>query len=287
MSFNQLLYVVVILFLVSMSVVTFGAMKGRRKSAGNFKKSKFRQLQDDALELILKTDDDSVFQKTRINIGVGQYNMIRAIVLFSLLALIIISSIRDGANTTLFAIWVVLFVVSYPVVYIGSYKSPFGYIIDMLETEYKGAVTTELYRSLTQLKNVAIAQREKPLGAMFIIQMLAQFSDITKPAYMKVLDYLQKNQIDEADKYFTEYTDTELGSKMANLFVKLDAMNPAELVQNIIILQEAAREEKNTQTHRRDEFLSNIGYLFTTALVAVIFLDMIVISVWVDFLTAF
>ena len=55
-----------------------------------------------------------------------------------------------------------------------------------------------------QLKNLAIATKDNPLGADFIIEQLMRFTKITKPIFVRTLSIWRMGEYEKACGYFKE-----------------------------------------------------------------------------------
>ncbi|MGD9679235.1 MAG: hypothetical protein AB7V16_12915 [Vulcanibacillus sp.] len=183
-----------------------------------------------------------------------------------------------------FFILIFFFFITYPKVYIfdTNYLTPFGYFLKFIKNQLNNQKDNELYRAMTQLKNLAIAQDDKPFSSIFLIEKIMKFSNITKPVFIKTINLLILGKDKEARIYFYEEIGTDMAKEFSNILIKLDKINPVELIDQIISYQNHLKEEKLTNRLKHQENVSNIIYMPIIANVFVIILNFIIVTVWMD-----
>lgn len=228
-------------------------------------------------------NNDDIFKDTGLKISLLQYQTGRYLMI-SLLFLMLIYSFFKNGNISLKHLLITIFIylISAPVREFLGKKTPFYYFIYVLKNEYRNKLDLEIFRSISQLKNLAIAQKDKPFGADFIIQQLMKFSNITKPVYIKMLSKYRMGQEEEACKYFAEAIGTNYAKELANIFLKLDKINPGELVEQLTLYQVSIREEWRTKKMRKFEAISDIIFIPIIASALIVLLNFVVIVVYIE-----
>ncbi|MCT4544967.1 MAG: hypothetical protein N4A63_15655 [Vallitalea sp.] len=232
---------------------------------------------------IKKNDLDNInniFLDAGFNITLNRYNQIRIILL---MFFTIISSVNLNHNKLRFVIGFILllYIISSPVKKFGKKDSPFILVMRMIISMQNKKKDAELYRILIQLKNIAITQQDKPYSGDYIINQLIKFAKLTKSSLINFLMYYNLGKEDEAFKKFTQSTNTKMGNEIGIILLKLDKLNPIELVEQIDIVKERTREKHITEKHRRQNIISDFIYLPIIIPVFVLFLNFIMITVWI------
>lgn len=257
--------------------------KKQNKIQVRFKRNRYKELSEYIKNQLEYKDTDISFKKIGLNITTLQYQTIRYLVTISIFILFLIIKIKNGTISVKYYITIViLFTVTSPQIKFLGKKTPFAYIIEILHNEHKRKKDMELYRALTQLKNLAIAQQHKPIGADFIIQQLMKFTKITKPTFAKMLSIWRLGQEEKACKFFAEEIGTKLSIELSNIFLKLDKINPYELTEQLTLYQTNVREERRTAKLKNNELISNLLFIPIVASALIILLNFVVIVVYID-----
>ncbi len=185
-------------------------------------------------------------------------------------------SLRD-----LFVI-VVLFAISAPVEKIGSYRTPFGILIERLAAGRKMRIDREHLDAMTQLKNLCVAQSDNRLSGDYLVEQLFKYSRVTKPAYSKLLSHWRLGQFKQGCDIFAGMLNTKMSCELASVFEKIDYMSHEELVSQLEVYQSHIREERLTRFQRRQEMQSYIMYAPVIASAFVVILNFMIIVIWLD-----
>lgn len=175
---------------------------------------------------------------------------------------------------------VILFFVSEPTEFILGRKTVFKMVIDFSKSRFKEEQDKEIYSALVQLKNLAIATKDKPLATDFILRQLAKFSKKTRVVFNHTLVLWRENNEEVACEYFSETIGTKLANEFANFVVKLDKVNPDELIEQLQVLQEGYRERNITKEQKRQELISSIAFMPIVISSLVVMMNFIIITIW-------
>jgi len=254
-----------------------------RVNAVRFKRNRYKEMSDYVKTQMNKKEIDDIFRTTGINITTLQYQLFRySAVLLLIIGLISALARNNNVPNKTYFIIITLYLVSSPTLYFFNRKTPFNYLVDFLKNEYKNKKDIEIYRAITQLKNLAIAQQDKPLGADFIIEQLMKFTNITKSTFSKMLSIWRLGQEEKACEYFAKNIDTKLGTELAGVLLKLDKINPVELKEQLILYQNNVKSEKKTEHLRKMEALSTLIYLPIIGTALIVLLNFVIITIYID-----
>ncbi len=204
------------------------------------------------------------------NISLYKYQRLRLIILCTLIIVLKIDLL----------LLLILFLISEPKEYILGRKTIFKIMIDSNRERYKKEQDKEIYNALVQLKNLAIATKNKPLATDFILRQLSKFSNKTKTVFNHTLIYWRENSEEVACDYFSKAIGTKLASEFANYLGKLDKVNPDELIEQLQVLQEGYREKHITNEMKKQELISSISFIPIIIASLVIMLNFIIIVIW-------
>lgn len=286
MSTYQIIYIISMITLVSFGFYllksTWQSRSGKRKKI-RFRTNPYIKMNNDVKNILSDTVLDHVFMESGIFFSAVTYNLFRYIILLTSLSIGIVSYVYYGKDPmNQFLLTFGIFIGTYPRLKINRFKTPFGWMLERIAEEYKEKKDLEIYRSITQLKNLAVAQQHKPLGADFIIEQLMKFTKVLKPIYAQTLALWRLGKEVEACNYFADATGTKLGYEFANILNKLDTINPVELVDQLILYQTHVKEERVTQLLKKQETKSNLMFVPILMLAFAIMMNFMMIVVWLD-----
>lgn len=249
-----------------------------------FKKNRYRNLSNELSESLSDSEVDVLFKESGITFTALYYNLVRILIAFLVSVFSLYSDLKLGNSDMLrnIILLVVFITATTPKVDFFGKKTPFGFAMKLIRAEFDAKKDFEIYRAITQLKNLAIAQQGKPLGADFIISQLMKFTNVTKPIFANTLKFWRLGKENEAYEYFVATSNTKLGKDFAGILVKLDRMNPVELVEQLVSFQTGVREVKLTKQLDRQETQSNIIFVPIIASAFAVMLNFIAIVLWID-----
>lgn len=144
---------------------------------------------------------------------------------------------------------------------------------------------SELYDSCIILKNLAIMQREKPLSADTILEILMNNSGRLKPIYGQMLIMYRSGKDQEAFSFFSETIGTKAGKNFGTILAKLNQINPVELVPQIEIFQNMMGEKRMTYAIKRARRNSWLTTFWATLTIFALMINFIVVVVLLNTLT--
>jgi len=249
---------------------------------------KFRRnlLKDTRREVKKKLDDPKASRllfESGLIIDSITYNSWRYMLLLGFIAGQIIIWVSGGIiSPKRVGVAFLIFMFTAPIDEILGRKTVFGYVIALIKQYRKDQIDKEIFETMTQLKNLCIAQAHMPLSGDYLIEQLLKFTKMTKPAYTKLLSLWRLGYEKEACKVFGDMLDTKMSRELSNVLVKLEVMNPAELSEHLELFQNHVREERMTLYLKKQEAISYVLYAPVIASAFMIMLNFMIIVIWMD-----
>lgn len=251
------------------------------------RKKPLEMVKDFMLKDIDESEVNQMISKTGFKTNLVQYQMFRYIICIGGILLNIVVSMANTLPlpTGRILFLVILMVASSPQEKILKIKSPFMHIMDVLVRYSQGKKNIELYRAMSQLKNLAITKADRPPGSTYILEQLKKFTNVIRPTFTIMQSMWDRGQKDEACDYFQKSIGTPEAEAFASIIRKIDEMNPVELKQQMILFQEVIRRQRETEKVKKNEFRSNLIYGVVTISILTIFVNFLVVGFFVDMLT--
>lgn len=276
-------------YLISVSVAFYASYlllkSGLRSSK---KKVRFRSnFYQRSLERLSKnfvsTSTDAVFKQIGVNVTSLNYNILRLIVC----GIIGFTIFNSYVTTQVLAVNQILLIFIFwfatePVKSIGTIKTPFGWAIGFIEGRHNRKKDFEISLSLAQLKNMALNQTQNNYSGDYVVEQLSKFSNVLKPSFIQMLAIWRVQGATKACEFFGDSVGTKLGYDFANILLKLDAVDPNELSEQLILIQQHIKETRQTEQLKKQEGISNLIFLPQVILALIILLNFVIITVWLD-----
>lgn len=281
----NLYFNIIIFTLAAVVIYIFWTVKEKATNRNyKFRESGYKNLQ----KLVRFKGDsqeyDNLFNRAGLRVKVQQYQLVRYFI-FILWGFLLLAANRFRLsafpNMQLF-FWVALFLISSPKKALFNKKTPFMVIMEMLTKEHRYKINVEIYRVLSQLKNMALFHSDKPLGALFIFQQINKFTKVTRPIFNRLIYLYQSNRKEDAIAFFENEIGTKEASELVNVLMKLDYLTPAELKSQLELYQQHVKTERATQRKKSNENKSNLVYLMVVLSLFIIVLNFIIIVAYLD-----
>ena len=246
-------------------------------------KRKFKQRIKSQMGKILKKkalrndEADNIVKGTHYYISVNHYNNMRFII-----AAIFILFGAISINSNLFIFSIAFFILSWPKENVGKLRLPFYYFCMVIRNIDKEKKDIELMEVLSLLKNIMVQMRNNPLGADYIIDYIALNTELTKTAFLKLLNQMRLNRYREAEEFFEDEIGTPLSKDVARIMLQLDSLNPMELEEMLVSVQRQIREMKITSQKSRTELVSDLVMIPISFTMMIIFLNFILVTMGID-----
>lgn len=242
------------------------------KSWQRYKRDPGRQIKKLYQILTTAAQYDEIFERAGIRLSMSKYLLLRKMVVGLLFLLELLIGVRSVPRSVLLlCILGGFWWLSKPLEYTKSGKPTyFKRLLLLLGRKYDEKKNEELMKLATQLKNLIVSQADNPWAAEHVVEALLQSAEITKPAFVQALVLMRLSRLSEAAKKFRESINTQLGDEFSFILAKLEALEPADFLQQIQYFQQAMREGKRTRQQKKQEAASRRIFTLASLLVAAI-----------------
>lgn len=157
---------------------------------------------------------------------------------------------------------------------IGKYYTPVGLIFKYIDKSLKHKVDKELYSIIIQLQNISESQTTYTFNLTYILTRIIRFASLTKNAFIRMISYIDVNEIEEAKRVFEyEQLNTNLAENFINTIIQFDYIKPDEMKIQLKVLEDKARNNSIELRYKKEEFTSNLLYLMPTILCFLILMN--------------
>ena len=273
-------------FALSAYLMWRGSNKEKSQHGIRFKRNRFKDIKSTLEDQLNDKETDSLFKDAGINGSSAAYQIIRYSIIAVWITIMLYSKFSLGAFSRYsVVVFIIFFVVTSPRREFLGRKSPFYTIMGLLQYKHKNRKNKEIYRALSQLKNLSIISNEVSLGSDYILEEIYKFTKLTKPIFSMFLSMWYEADRISACEYFANAIGTKEGREMANLFLNLDDLNPAELKHQIELYQEMVKSERQTYKEKLNETRGNVLYGMVMFSAIVVLLNFVVVVITVDALS--
>ena len=225
---------------------------------------------------------DSIIKETGLKITGVTYQLIRYILFLVFLLNLIYNKINGIDVRAKTIVLILFFIISIPKKKILNKKSPFSYIIDLLNKNKQKKYDIEIYRCLSQLKNIALSKSGDNYSSDYIIKELTKYTIHTKPIFNRYLGYWYEARYQKATDYFNESIPTKNALALSTLLLKIDNIKPSEFIKQIDLYQNESRERRKTESNNKKESKSNILYGIALITGIIIMINFLIIAIVID-----
>lgn len=230
----------------------------------------------------------SRFKDAGIGMTSVQYQLVRCTVLCGWAILRLWSSLestgsfRPTAGTCLLIAGAILLTSPRPT-WFGK-RSPFQLALAAAARHHRRKQTVEIYRAVSQLKNLVLTKQNEPPGSVYILEQLRKFTVTTRPVFNRMMSLWTIGRREEACQYFQQAIPTKEAEELSHLLNKLDRLNPAELKNQLLLIQEMVKGERRTEKLKADQKRSHAIYAIVIAACFCAMVNFIVVVFYIDFL---
>jgi hypothetical protein len=248
------------------------------------KKNKYKQLKEYLTKNIDERSLQKSFTESGIKISALQYQFVRYGLTLALLIYVISTYWFKGGGIPERQLIGILgmFILSAPKEKFMNRRTPFKFLIDTLKENHRGKQNIEIYRSISQLKNIAISKQNNPPSSDFVLEQLRKFTSVVRPEFNRMSYLFNEGKKEEACDYFSSAIGTKEAEQLANLLSKLDLLNPFELRHQIEVYQEGMKKERETRKKKHNEFKSNLIYFVVIASCSLVLLNFVIVAYYID-----
>lgn len=281
----QILYLTIFSLLGAIAIFIIQKLKNINKTYNlKMRRHRYERLFSYIKKNIYKDELDGIFNNSGLKITTIQYQMIRYMSFIIWLILLNFSFQLGGGTYPVKQLFIILilFLVSSPKTYLLGKKTPFKYVLDIFINNHKHKKNIEIYRAISQLKNIALARKDTPPGSDFVLEQLNKFTNIIRPVFNKTIALWSLGEKDEACDYLEQAIDTKEATELANILRKLDDLEPYELKNQLTLLQESIKKERETRKIKNNENVSNLVYLIVITTCVIIMVNFVIVVYYIE-----
>lgn len=229
------------------------------------------------------TQADYLFKQAGIKMPAFLYQLIRYPIFLLWLTYMGYERLSKGTNVNLLvALWILTFIATMPCQKLIGVKSPFYIVIDKVSKRIKEKSNIEIYRCLSQLKNIAISMSDKALSAEYIIREITKYTKVTKPYFQRLLGFWCEGRQKEGQEYFSNSIGTEAAKSLVSLLTKLDYIPPDKFISQIELFQNQVEEDRKTAVKVSRQAQGNFVFGLALAAGISICLNFLAVVVGID-----
>jgi hypothetical protein len=232
------------------------------------------------------TQADYLLKQAGIKMPAFLYQLIRYTILMLWLAYMGYESLNKGINVnSLVIFWLLVFILTMPCKKLLKFKSPFYFVIEKISKRNREKSNIEIYRCLSQLKNIAISMSNKALSADYIIREITKYTKVTKPHFQRLLGFWYEGRQKEGQEYFSNAIGTEAAKSLVSVLAKLDYISPDKFISQIELYQNKVEEDRKTAVKKSREVQGDFVFMLALAAGISICLNFLAVVVGIDALT--
>ena len=228
-------------------------------------------------------ETDKMVSEMGLKISGLTYQVFRYLIFVSWLLFLVYKKLYAGHNVSIPALlWILLFLATSPRPTMIGRPSPFGLLLEQIRKKRRIKYNQEIFRCLSQLKNLATAKADASYSSDYIISELSRYTVYTKPIFDRFLGYWYESRYEEAVKYFNDSIGTEDAKSLSNLLSKIDHLKPAEFISQLELYQNEAKERRKTTAQNTWEARSSMVFAVALITSIIILLNFLLISIAID-----
>ena len=282
MNSYKIAYLVVIGVLSLLGLIVMNAIRNKSVRL-RVRKDRFKQLRNFLSVKDQKTVDKLLYD-SGLPINSFQYQVLRyGFFLLWVSVALTVYVMKGGEFPDLqIIIAFVVFAVLSPNTKFLNQDTPFKLVLNSLANGYKYKRNLELYRAISLLKNLALSFKGNPPSSHFILEQLRKFSVSTRPIYNRVLKEWSLGNKQAACEYFAAAFDTNEAYEFSNLIMKLDSLDPAELITQLSLFQDSIKKSRETKRTKYNEIRSWIIYSISIVVLILSLFNLAIVGYFID-----
>lgn len=227
----------------------------------------------------------SIMKNAGVPFSLYHYQLFR----FSLLGVGIITALINFSttktwNTFQLTTILIVFAITIPSERFLGFRSPFQFILNFSQRRKRSIYNQELYLAISQMKNSFLVYKDKAPSSQKILEEISQYTEKLRPVLHKFLSFWMVGEREQAVAFFDKEIGTPEASKLSQIFLKLDDIDPYELNDQLETFQNIYRTQRETEKKKQDEFKSYILFAATITSALMILFNFIIVGYFIDFM---
>ena len=161
-------------------------------------------------------------------------------------------------------------------------RTLFYLLVELVSKSRAKELEEELYQSVSYLKNLSIAQKNRSLSADSVLESLGENSKKLKTVYAMTLQGYRQGDRQNSLRKLAAVIGTKSASTFTQILDKMDKVNPGEITLQIEALHETMTEERFTKGLEEAEGKGNILFVLTTICAFVCLINFLVATILTD-----
>lgn len=245
--------------------------------------TRFAKLRQWFLKEFTNKETEKIVKEAGLIISGLTYQAIRYFVLLFWLGCLFYLKFYSGKDAGIAVfLWMIVFISSSPRRKIFNVTSPFYYFVLQLQKGTREKYDLEIFRCLSQLKNLAVAKANSSYSSDHMIKELSKYTVYTRPIFDRFLGYWYESRYEQACKYFIDSIGTKDALALSNLFMKIDHLRPVEFLNQLELYQNEALERRRTSAQNAKETKSNLVFGVAMVTGIIILLNFLLIAIAID-----
>jgi hypothetical protein len=158
----------------------------------------------------------------------------------------------------------------------------FERILRLIKACREKKMDREIFESVTFMRNLASIEKGRNSSADSVIEKLSENNGLLQPIYIKMLNLLRINRLQEAAALFSQKVGTPAGRDFAHLLLQWDRLEPGELLETLLSFEKSMKAVRLTDQKRKDEIVSDLIYFPVVVNILVIFVNFIYVAYFID-----
>ena len=257
----------------------------KNKNKFNARRNKYKKLKANLDKIFINNNSiNDILINLNLGIDYEKYQIFR----YSTFMLLLFYCISDAFlknyvySQKHILLLLLLFFITSPQKYIYGKKTFFLFIIEYIQKQIDKEKNEEIYRAIGQLRNLAIARKDNPPSGSFYLEQIIRFTNKTKPMFNQFMKYWNMNNKTAASDYFVKNINLKESRDIVNLFIKLDDLNPSELISQLSLFQDKFRKQRLIEKQKKNENISYILYSSVIFSALIVLLNFVIVAFWID-----
>ena len=140
------------------------------------------------------------------------------------------------------------------------------------------AMQRELINALAYIRNIVILGRGNSMSGEYLMEELAENSDLLRPAFQDMGHYLHFWDKEKAGEVLYKYMRTGVSKDLGRFLAGWEDIPSAELLKTLEIYMDGLREENSTKRQKREEVLSDLVYFPVVLNAMIVLLDFLYVA---------
>ncbi len=228
-------------------------------------------------------ETDRVLKQAGIKLSAFSYQLIRYSLLVLWLAYTTYIRLNRGVGVNIHIfLWIITLVVSRPSLKLLNFRSPFSMLCDLMNKRKREKCDVEIFRVLSQIKNMVISMSEKALSSQYLIGEITKYTKVTRPYFMRMLAFWYEGRYEEGQEYFQSSIGTDAAKSIAGLIGKLDYIPPEEFISQIDLYQKQVEDKRKTVVKKVREHQGNVVFVIAMLSGIAILINFLAVAVGID-----